>query len=124
MIEENARIGNFVEVKKSRVGRGSKAQHLTYLGDATVGQYVNVGAGTVTCNYDGVKKKTTVIEDRVFIGSGNMLVAPVRIGQGAYTAAGSTITEDVPPDSLAIARSPQVTKPGWVKERSQVKPRN
>ncbi len=124
VIEENARIGNFVEVKKSRVGRGSKAQHLTYLGDATVGQHVNVGAGTVTCNYDGVKKKPTVIEDRVFIGSGNMLVAPVRIGQGAYTAAGSTITEDVPPGSLAIARSPQVTKQGWVKERGPAKPRN
>ena len=118
VIEENARIGNFVEVKKSRVGRGSKALHLTYLGDATLGENVNIGAGTVTCNYDGVKKNPTVIEDGVFIGSGNMLVAPVRIGKGSYTAAGSTITEDVPPDSLAIARSPQVTKQGWVKERA------
>jgi bifunctional UDP-N-acetylglucosamine pyrophosphorylase/glucosamine-1-phosphate N-acetyltransferase len=116
VIEESARIGNFVEVKKSRLGRGAKALHLTYLGDATLGANANIGAGTVTCNYDGVKKNPTVIEDGVFIGSGNMLVAPVRIGQGSYTAAGSTISEDVPPDSLAIARSPQVTKQGWVKE--------
>ncbi|MGO8734000.1 MAG: bifunctional UDP-N-acetylglucosamine diphosphorylase/glucosamine-1-phosphate N-acetyltransferase GlmU [Terriglobia bacterium] len=117
VIEESARIGNFVEVKKSRLGRGAKALHLTYLGDATLGANANIGAGTVTCNFDGVKKNPTVIEDGVFIGSGNMLVAPVRIGQGSYTAAGSTISEDVPPDSLAIARSPQVTKQGWVKER-------
>jgi bifunctional UDP-N-acetylglucosamine pyrophosphorylase/glucosamine-1-phosphate N-acetyltransferase len=123
-IGENARIGNFVEVKKSRVGRGTKAQHLTYLGDATLGEKVNVGAGTITCNYDGVKKNPTVIEDGVFIGSGNMLVAPVRIGQGSYTAAGSTITEDVPPGSLAIARGRQATKEGWVKERRRGKPRN
>jgi len=122
VIEENARIGNYVEVKKSRVGRGTKALHLTYLGDATLGENANIGAGTITCNYDGVKKNPTVIEDGVFIGSGNMLVAPVRIGKGSYTAAGSTINEDVPPDSLAIARSPQVTKPGWVKGRSQAKP--
>jgi bifunctional UDP-N-acetylglucosamine pyrophosphorylase/glucosamine-1-phosphate N-acetyltransferase len=122
VIEENARIGNFVEVKKSRVGRGTKALHLTYLGDASLGENANIGAGTVTCNYDGVKKNPTIIEDGVFIGSGNMLVAPVRIGQGSYTAAGSTITEDVPPDSLAIARSPQVTKQGWVKQRNQAKP--
>jgi bifunctional UDP-N-acetylglucosamine pyrophosphorylase/glucosamine-1-phosphate N-acetyltransferase len=121
VIEENARIGNYVEVKKSRVGRGAKALHLTYLGDTTLGENANIGAGTVTCNYDGVKKNPTVIEDGVFIGSGNMLVAPVRIGQGSYTAAGSTITEDVPPGSLAIARSPQVTKQGWVKERGQAK---
>jgi bifunctional UDP-N-acetylglucosamine pyrophosphorylase/glucosamine-1-phosphate N-acetyltransferase len=121
VIEENARIGNYVEVKKSRVGRGTKALHLTYLGDATLGENANIGAGTVTCNYDGVKKNPTVIEDGVFIGSGNMLVAPVRIGQGSYTAAGSTIAEDVPPGSLAIARSPQVTKHGWVKERGQPK---
>jgi bifunctional UDP-N-acetylglucosamine pyrophosphorylase/glucosamine-1-phosphate N-acetyltransferase len=117
VIEENARVGNYVEVKKSRLGRGAKALHLTYLGDATLGENANIGAGTVTCNYDGVRKNPTVIEDGVFIGSGNMLVAPVRIGKGSYTAAGSAITEDVPPDSLAIARSPQVTKQGWVKER-------
>ena len=117
VIEENARIGNFVEVKKSRVGRGTKALHLTYLGDATLGENANIGAGTVTCNYDGVRKNPTVIEDGVFIGSGNMLVAPVRIGKGSYTAAGSAITEDVPPDSLAIARSRQVTRKGWAKAK-------
>jgi bifunctional UDP-N-acetylglucosamine pyrophosphorylase/glucosamine-1-phosphate N-acetyltransferase len=121
VIEENARIGNFVEVKNSRVGRGTKAQHLTYLGDATLGENANIGAGTITCNYDGVKKNPTIIEDGVFIGSGNMLVAPVRIGQGSYTAAGSAITEDVPPHSLAIARSRQITKRGWVEDRSQAK---
>jgi len=123
VIGENVRIGNYVEVKKSRVGRGTKAQHLTYLGDATLGEDINIGAGTITCNYDGVKKKSTVIEDGVFIGSGNMLVAPVRIGQGSYTAAGSTITEDVPPGSLAIARSQQVNKEGWARERRQAKNR-
>ena len=122
VIEENARIGNFVEVKKSRVGRASKALHLTYLGDATLGENVNIGAGAVTCNYDGVNKNPTIIEDGVFVGSGNMLVAPVRIGKGSYTAAGSTISEDVPPRSLAIARSPQVTKQDWVKERRPAKP--
>jgi bifunctional UDP-N-acetylglucosamine pyrophosphorylase/glucosamine-1-phosphate N-acetyltransferase len=119
VIEENARIGNFVEVKKSRVGRGTKALHLTYLGDATLGENANIGAGTVTCNYDGVKKNPTIIEDGVFIGSGNMLVAPLRIGQGSYTAAGSAITEDVPPHSLAVARGRQITKKGWVKDRGQ-----
>jgi bifunctional UDP-N-acetylglucosamine pyrophosphorylase/glucosamine-1-phosphate N-acetyltransferase len=90
---------------------------LTYLGDATLGENANIGAGTVTCNYDGVRKNPTVIEDGVFIGSGNMLVAPVRIGKGSYTAAGSAITEDVPPDSLAIARSRQVTRKGWAKAK-------
>jgi bifunctional UDP-N-acetylglucosamine pyrophosphorylase/glucosamine-1-phosphate N-acetyltransferase len=121
VIEENARIGNYVEVKKSRVGRGTKALHLTYLGDATLGENVNIGAATVTCNYDGEKKNPTFIEDGVFIGSGNMLVAPLRIGQGSYTAAGSAITEDVPPHSLAIARSRQITKAGWVKQGGQAK---
>ena len=119
VIEENVRIGNYVEVKKSRVGRGTKALHLTYLGDATLGERVNVGAGTITCNYDGASKHPTVIEDGVFIGSGNMLVAPVRIGRGSFTAAGSTITEEVPPDSLAIARGRQVTKKGWAKDRGR-----
>ena len=117
VIEPAARIGNFVEVKKSTIGRGAKALHLTYLGDATVGERANIGAGTITCNYDGEKKNPTTIEDGVFIGSGNMLVAPVRIGKGSYTAAGSTITEDVPPDSLAIARGHQVNKEGWARER-------
>ncbi|MBI4460402.1 MAG: bifunctional UDP-N-acetylglucosamine diphosphorylase/glucosamine-1-phosphate N-acetyltransferase GlmU [Acidobacteria bacterium] len=120
-IGPEAKIGNFVEVKKSRIGRRSKAQHLTYLGDATIGDDVNVGAGTITCNYDGEKKHPTVIEDNVFIGSGTELVAPVRVGQNAYVGAGSTITEDVPGDALAIARGRQVNKPGWVSERKKKK---
>ncbi len=115
----DVKIGNFVEVKHSSIGRGTKAQHLTYLGDATVGERTNIGAGTITCNYDGARKIPTIIEDEVFIGSGNMLVAPVRIGKGSYTAAGSTITQDVEPDSLAIARTPQVNKPGWARERKK-----
>ncbi len=115
----DVRIGNFVEVKHSTIGRGTKAQHLTYLGDATVGERTNIGAGTITCNYDGAQKIPTTIEDEVFIGSGNMLVAPVRIGRGSYTAAGSTITKDVEPESLAIARTPQVNKPGWAGERKK-----
>jgi bifunctional UDP-N-acetylglucosamine pyrophosphorylase/glucosamine-1-phosphate N-acetyltransferase len=119
VIESAARVGNFVEVKGSTIGRGSKAQHLSYLGDATVGAGVNIGAGTITCNYDGEKKHPTTIEDEVFIGSGNMLVAPVRIGKGSYTAAGSTITHDVPPESLAIGRGRQVNKEGWARERKK-----
>jgi bifunctional UDP-N-acetylglucosamine pyrophosphorylase / glucosamine-1-phosphate N-acetyltransferase len=116
VIEQNARLGNFVEVKKSRVGRGTKSMHLAYIGDATLGEKANIGAGTVTCNYDGEKKNPTIIEDGVFIGSGSMLVAPVRIGKGSYVAAGSTITEDVPPESLALGRARQVNKEGWVRE--------
>jgi bifunctional UDP-N-acetylglucosamine pyrophosphorylase/glucosamine-1-phosphate N-acetyltransferase len=122
VIEQNARIGNFVEVKKSHVGRGTKASHLTYLGDATLGEGVNIGAGTVTCNYDGEKKNPTLIEDGVFVGSGSMLVAPVRIGRGSYVAAGSTITEDVPPESLALGRARQSNKEGWARTRGQAKP--
>ena len=121
VIGGGAKIGNFVEVKKSTIGQGTKAQHLTYLGDATVGARANIGAGTITCNYDGEKKNPTIIEDEVFIGSGNMLVAPVRIGKGAYTAAGSTIVQDVPPESLAIERGPQVNKEGWARERKKGK---
>jgi bifunctional UDP-N-acetylglucosamine pyrophosphorylase/glucosamine-1-phosphate N-acetyltransferase len=122
VIEQDARIGNFVEVKKSRVGRGTKAWHLTYLGDATLGERVNVGAGTITCNYDGEKKNPTQIEDGVFVGSGSMLVAPVRIGRNSYVAAGSTITEDVPPDSLALGRARQTNKEDWARTRRQAKP--
>jgi bifunctional UDP-N-acetylglucosamine pyrophosphorylase/glucosamine-1-phosphate N-acetyltransferase len=121
LIEQEARIGNFVEVKKSHVGRGSKASHLTYLGDATLGVKVNVGAGTVTCNYDGEKKHHTVIDDGCFIGSGSMLVAPVNVGKGSFVAAGSTITQNVPPESLALGRAPQVNKEGWVRARNQAK---
>ncbi len=117
VIGSQARIGNFVEVKKSRIGRGTKSLHLTYLGDATLGERVNIGAGTVTCNYDGAKKHPTVIDDGTFIGSGTMLVAPVNVGKGSYVAAGSTITEDVPPESLALGRARQVTKEGWARRR-------
>jgi bifunctional UDP-N-acetylglucosamine pyrophosphorylase/glucosamine-1-phosphate N-acetyltransferase len=117
VIDEQARVGNFVELKKTRLGRGSKANHLAYLGDATIGEHVNVGAGTITCNYDGVNKHPTTIEDDVFIGSDSQLVAPVTIGKGAYVAAGSSITEDVPPDALGIARGRQENKPGWAARR-------
>jgi bifunctional UDP-N-acetylglucosamine pyrophosphorylase/glucosamine-1-phosphate N-acetyltransferase len=118
-IGEGAHVGNFVETKKTRLGRGSKANHLTYLGDSEIGSGVNVGAGTITCNYDGVNKHLTVIEDGAFIGSDSILVAPVRIGKGAYVAAGSTITEDVPADSLALGRSRQITKEGWAGQRRE-----
>lgn len=112
-----AHVGNFVEVKKTKLGRGAKANHLSYLGDAEVGAGVNVGAGTITCNYDGVNKHVTVIEEGAFIGSDSTLVAPVRVGKGAYVAAGSTITDDVPPDALALGRGRQAVKEGWAKER-------
>jgi bifunctional UDP-N-acetylglucosamine pyrophosphorylase/glucosamine-1-phosphate N-acetyltransferase len=121
-IGEGAHIGNFVETKKARVGRGSKANHLTYLGDVVVGENVNVGAGTITCNFDGVRKHLTVIEDDAFVGSDSTLVAPVRIGKGAYVAAGSSITEDVPADALGIARGRQVNKEGWAQSRRQAQP--
>ena len=113
-VGENAHVGNFVELKNTTLGRGSKANHLAYLGDATIGEKVNVGAGTITCNYDGVVKHPTVIEDGAFIGSDSQLIAPVRVGKNAYVAAGSSITDDVPADSLAIARGNQVNKPGWI----------
>jgi bifunctional UDP-N-acetylglucosamine pyrophosphorylase/glucosamine-1-phosphate N-acetyltransferase len=117
IVGEHARVGNFVELKKTKIGRGSKANHLAYLGDATIGDDVNVGAGTITCNYDGVNKHPTIIEDGVFIGSDTQLIAPVRVGRGAYVAAGSSITADVPPDSLAIARGRQENKVGWAVKR-------
>jgi bifunctional UDP-N-acetylglucosamine pyrophosphorylase/glucosamine-1-phosphate N-acetyltransferase len=116
-IGEDAHVGNFVETKKTRLGKGSKANHLTYLGDAEVGAGTNIGAGTITCNYDGVNKLTTVIGDGVFIGSDSALVAPVTIGDRAYVAAGSVITDDVPADALAIGRGRQVNKPQWAKNR-------
>jgi bifunctional UDP-N-acetylglucosamine pyrophosphorylase/glucosamine-1-phosphate N-acetyltransferase len=106
-------IGNFVEVKNSDIGAGSKANHLTYLGDTTIGSKANVGAGTVTCNYDGANKWRTEIGDRAFIGSGTMLVAPVKIGAGATIGAGSTITKDAPEDRLTLERSKQLTLPNW-----------
>jgi bifunctional UDP-N-acetylglucosamine pyrophosphorylase/glucosamine-1-phosphate N-acetyltransferase len=116
-IGEDAHIGNFVETKKVRMGKGSKANHLTYLGDAVIGAGVNIGAGAITCNYDGVNKHTTTIGDNVFVGSDSTLVAPLTLGDGAYIAAGSCITEDVPAHSLALGRSRQTTKPGWVAAR-------
>lgn len=118
LVRKGAHIGNFVELKKTTMGEGSKANHLAYLGDATIGSAVNIGAGTITCNYDGVNKYPTVIEDEVFIGSDTQLIAPVKVGKGAYVAAGSSITEDVPPESLAIARSRQINKEGWVKKKA------
>jgi bifunctional UDP-N-acetylglucosamine pyrophosphorylase/glucosamine-1-phosphate N-acetyltransferase len=118
-IGEGAHVGNFVETKKTTLGRGSKANHLTYLGDAEIGEGVNVGAGTITCNYDGVNKHKTVIGDGAFIGSDTTLVAPVYVAEGAYIGAASCITEDVPADALAVARGPQVNKAGWAKQRRE-----
>ncbi|HUO01625.1 MAG TPA: DapH/DapD/GlmU-related protein, partial [Rhizomicrobium sp.] len=114
-IGENAHIGNFVEVKNTEVGKGAKANHLTYLGDASVGANANIGAGTITCNYDGFGKYRTEIGDGAFIGSDTALVAPVKVGAGAITGAGSVITKDVAPDALAVARGLQTEKPGWAK---------
>ena len=116
-IGEGAHVGNFVETKKVKIGKGSKANHLTYLGDAEIGSGTNIGAGTITCNYDGVNKHKTLIGDGVFVGSDTTLVAPISVGNGAYIAAGSAITEDVPEDALALGRSRQTTKPGWAKVR-------
>ncbi len=116
-----ARVGNFVELKKTHLGEGSKAPHLSYLGDATIGPGVNVGAGTITCNYDGTHKHPTRIEAGAFVGSHSTLVAPVVVGEGAYVAAGSTITGDVPAHALALGRARQVLKPGWAQRRKQEK---
>jgi len=121
VLHSGARIGNFVETKKTEMGEGSKANHLTYLGDAVIGNGVNIGAGTITCNYDGVNKHRTTIEDDVFVGSDTQFIAPVRIGRGAVIGAGSTITKDVPPDSLAISRARQEIKKDWGKKRTAKK---
>ena len=118
-IGEGAHVGNFVETKKTKLGKRSKANHLSYLGDAVIGEGVNIGAGTITCNYDGVNKHETVIEDGVFIGSDSTLVAPVRIGKGSYVGAGSCITEEVPADALAVGRGRQVNKPKWAAEKRE-----
>jgi bifunctional UDP-N-acetylglucosamine pyrophosphorylase/glucosamine-1-phosphate N-acetyltransferase len=107
VLREGSKIGNFVEVKKSVIGKGTKANHLSYIGDATLGEKVNIGAGTITCNYNGRKKHQTIIEDGVFVGSNTELVAPVKIGRGAIIGAGSTITKEVPPETLAISRAKQ-----------------
>lgn len=116
---ENTHIGNFVELKKTKLGKGSKANHLAYLGDATIGADVNVGAGTITCNYDGRRKHPTRIADGVFVGSNATLVAPLTISEGAYVGAGSTITKDVESDALVLGRAHQVDKPGWAKRRRE-----
>jgi bifunctional UDP-N-acetylglucosamine pyrophosphorylase/glucosamine-1-phosphate N-acetyltransferase len=119
VVGEQAHVGNFVELKKTALGARSKANHLAYLGDATIGAGVNVGAGTITCNYDGERKSQTVIEDDAFIGSDATLIAPLRVGRGAYVAASSCITDDVPPEALAIARARQENKDGWVRKRRE-----
>jgi bifunctional UDP-N-acetylglucosamine pyrophosphorylase/glucosamine-1-phosphate N-acetyltransferase len=116
-LKAGAHVGNFVEVKRSIIGEGTKAMHLSYLGDAKIGAKSNIGAGTITCNYDGFHKYPTSIGNKVFIGSDTALVAPVRVGDGAYIAAGSTITENVPSDGLGIARGRQVNKPGWAAKK-------
>ena len=112
-MERKSKVGNFVEMKKATLGEGAKANHLTYLGDATIGANSNIGAGTITCNYDGVNKSKTLIGENAFIGSNSALVAPVQIGAGATVAAGSIVTTDVPENSLAVARSKQRNISGW-----------
>jgi bifunctional UDP-N-acetylglucosamine pyrophosphorylase/glucosamine-1-phosphate N-acetyltransferase len=123
-VGEGAHVGNFVETKKIKLGKGSKANHLSYLGDAEIGEGVNIGAGTITCNYDGVNKHKTLIEDGVFIGSDSTLVAPVKIGRGAYVAAASCITEDVPADALALGRARQSVKEGWARAKRETRKEN
>jgi len=120
-IRAKAKVGNFVELKKTVLGAGSKANHLTYLGDATIGEGVNIGAGTITCNYDGVNKNQTVIEDGAFIGSDSQLVAPVTIGKGAYVGSGSTIRENVPPGALAVSAGKQRNIGNWVEKKARTK---
>ena len=117
IVRSKAQVGNFVELKNTELGAGSKANHLSYLGDTSVGQRVNIGAGTITCNYDGFRKEHTIIEDEAFIGSDTQLVAPVKVQKGAVVGAGSTITQDVPPDALALSRSQQSNREGWASRR-------
>ncbi|MBZ2176544.1 MAG: bifunctional N-acetylglucosamine-1-phosphate uridyltransferase/glucosamine-1-phosphate acetyltransferase, partial [Acidobacteria bacterium] len=119
VVGAHAHIGNFVELKNTRLGDGAKANHLAYLGDATVGARSNVGAGAITCNYDGVHKHPTTIGEGVFVGSNATLVAPVTLEAGSYVAAGSVITESVPGEALAIGRGRQINKPGWVSRRKK-----
>jgi len=121
-VEAGAHVGNFVELKKTRLGAGAKAQHLAYLGDSTIGEGVNIGAGTITCNYDGDRKHTTRIGRGAFVGSNSTLVAPVEIGDDSYLAAGSVITDSVPPGSLALGRARQVVKEGWARKRRAAAP--
>ena len=116
-LKKGTKVGNFVEMKKTTIGDGSKVPHLSYIGDTKVGSHSNIGAGTITCNYDGLHKHPTTIGNRVFVGSDSVLVAPVKVGDGAYIAAGSAITENVPPNALALARSRQTVKPGWAAKK-------
>jgi len=118
-IAAHAHIGNFVELKNTRFGAGAKANHLAYLGDAEIGEKTNIGAGTITCNYDGVSKHRTRIGKNAFIGSNSTLVAPIEIGEGSYVGAGSVITDPVPPDALALGRGRQVPKEGWAAKRKK-----
>jgi len=120
LIGRSAKIGNFVEIKKSTIGEGTKASHLSYLGDAEIGKNVSSGAGTITCNYDGTKKHKTTIEDNVFVGSDTQFIAPVRVGKGAYIGAGSTITKDVPSLSLAVSRTEQRHIEQWAIKRQSL----
>ena len=113
VLAEDVHIGNFVEVKNSEIAAHSKANHLTYVGDSTVGSNVNIGAGTITCNYDGVNKSRTIIEDDVFVGSATQLIAPIRVGKGATIGAGTTLTKDAPADKLTVSRAKQITVDGW-----------
>src|SRR5262249_23292610 len=119
-VEAGAHIGNFVELKKTKMGAGAKANHLAYLGDSVIGAKSNIGAGTITCNYDGFTKHVTPIGDGVFVGSNSTLVAPIEIGDGAFTAAGSVITDPVPADSLGIGRARQTVRDGWAKKRREL----
>jgi bifunctional UDP-N-acetylglucosamine pyrophosphorylase/glucosamine-1-phosphate N-acetyltransferase len=118
-VSEQAHVGNFVELKKTVLGKGSKANHLSYLGDAVIGEGVNVGAGTITCNYDGKKKHVTVIEDGAFIGSDSQFVAPVTVHKGAYVGTGTTVREDVPAGSLAVSAGKQRNIEGWVEKKGK-----
>jgi bifunctional UDP-N-acetylglucosamine pyrophosphorylase/glucosamine-1-phosphate N-acetyltransferase len=117
-VGKDARVGNFVELKKTYLGDGAKSQHLAYLGDSEIGAGTNIGAGTITCNYDGTKKHRTIIGSKAFVGSNSTLVAPINIGDGSYIGAGSVITDAVPSDALALGRARQVLKPGWTKKKS------
>ncbi len=119
ILEDTVKVGNFVEIKKSKLGRGTKSGHLAYLGDATIGKNVNIGAGVITANYDGTKKYETHIKDDAFIGTNSTLIAPVQVGQGGFVAAGSTINEDIPDEGLAIARERQIVKEGRAPHRNK-----
>ena len=119
MLKSGSKVGNFVEIKKSIVGNSSKINHLSYVGDTKIGKKANIGAGTITCNYDGIKKNKTLIDDGVFIGSNSSLVAPVKIGKNAFIGSGSTITKDVKPNSLAVERSVQMSVKNWSKRKKK-----